>query len=605
MKTVKINPKQEKIKQEKKTKEVKPKKPKKGKSMYANGLYSTEGVNIAVAPADLLPPEEAVNISLSTSQKNRGYIFVDHKNIQEIYEKSGPLAKENEFQVHYWFLNFRYTAEDGSHIDVAVPTCYFNYNQFVTSGHIDFELTDVIPVSEALLPVHNMKVNQLMKTDLHSKINEIFGVTFEPMSVNFGTLHRHPGQSTHQSFSSTDLNVNVKTKRDSLGVVFPLATAEDDKPSFSMIIAVDGQTNHYYNPSAGIANLAHSEYRIANGDIKTGLHYEKNRCIAFSIKKRTKPSLVEKMFGAKEVSNTVVRFNNTESALVEQEQTLASLFEGLYDGVYTASTDIVLPTNVKQKVSAPAAKTVYKAPANAKHHPQYYYNEDDIEEMYKSFEEEQEIAKKADNAAENPYTKNMKVSIKDYNNAVAKLHAYEKNEKLQVLLDAFQKKDLTYGTNLHAIKKCVDDYNLVSIAYYGTPENQLELIETYVTEVEGNFTFDLRDIADFSAEITLTIENILTEKADFRKTISMFKMLNIQNTTDVEETTEVNEQKIEQIEESKVLEPDGNNATEDKHVNSIKTFAQDSGEVFQENKSIFKKATEAVGTLFHKEQDQK
>ena len=66
-------------------KEDKKQKTKKGKSMYANGLYSAAGTNITTAHADLLPPEEVVNISLSNSQKNRGYIFIDHKNIQEIY----------------------------------------------------------------------------------------------------------------------------------------------------------------------------------------------------------------------------------------------------------------------------------------------------------------------------------------------------------------------------------------------------------------------------------------------------------------------------------------------------------------------------------------
>ena len=565
---------------------------KKGKHMYANGLCSTAGINAAVAPEDLLPPEEAVNISLSNSQKNRGYIFVDHKNIQEIYEKSGPLAKNNEFQVHYWFLNFRYTAEDGSHIDIAVPTCYFNYEQFVTSEHIDFELTDVIPVSEALLPLHNMKVNQIMQTNLNAKINEIFGVTFEPMSVNFGTLHKHPGSSAHQSFSSTDLNVNVKTKRDSLGVVFPLATAEDDKPSFSMIIAVDGNFSggYYSNSSIGIANLAHSEYRIANGDIKTGLHYEKNRCIAFSIKKRTKPSLVEKMFGAKEVSNTVVKYNNTETSLVELEQNLASLFESLYDGVYTASTDVVLKENVKQKI-APVAKTTYKAKERVG--TTYYYNEDDIEEMYKSFEEEQELEKtKKESKNVNQYTKNMKVTEKDYNNAINKLEVYEKNEKLQILLDAFKKKDLAYGSDLNALKKCVDDYNLLSIAYYGTPQNQLELIETYVIETNGNFTFDLRDITDFAAEILLTIENILTEQDEFRRTISMYKMI---NSTEKNETLK-NKEIVESAEElENYVDPD-----------HIPYCEQLQNSVLEpENKSIFKKATEAVGTLFHKDPEQK
>lgn len=559
-------------------KEDKKQKTKKGKSMYANGLYSTTGTNTTAAHADLLPPEEVVNISLSNSQKNRGYIFIDHKNIQEIYEKSGPLAKDNEFQVHYWFLNFRYTAEDGSNIDIAVPTCYFNYEQFVTTGHIDFELTDMIPVSEAIEPLHNVKANQIMKTDLNAKINEIFGVAFEPMSVNFGTLHRHPGTSAHQSFSSTDLNINVKTKKDSLGVVFPLATAEDNKPSFSLIIAIDGQTNHYYSPSAGVANLAHAEYRVANGDIKTGLHYEKNRCIAFNIKERTKPSLVEKMFGAKEVSNTVVKFNNTENSLVEIEQSLGLLFEEFYNETYTASTDIVISDNIKKVVSTPKKETTKKQSFS------YYYNEDEVNEMYNEFDKENKEKKDASNH----YTKNMKVTEKEYVNAVNKLEDYEKNEKLNILIDAHNKKKLIYPLNFESLKKCVDDYNLLSIAYYGTPENQLELVETYFTELNGNFTFDTKDIEDFAAEIQLTIENITTEQSEFRRIISMWKMINSSSTKENKESQHIEEIK-EQISEDNII-----------YSEQLKNDA-----IEPENKSIFKKATEAVGTLFHKDIEQK
>lgn len=559
-------------------KEDKKQKTKKGKSMYANGLYSTTGTNTTAAHADLLPPEEVVNISLSNSQKNRGYIFIDHKNIQEIYEKSGPLAKDNEFQVHYWFLNFRYTAEDGSNIDIAVPTCYFNYEQFVTTGHIDFELTDMIPVSEAIEPLHNVKANQIMKTDLNAKINEIFGVAFEPMSVNFGTLHRHPGTSAHQSFSSTDLNINVKTKKDSLGVVFPLATAEDNKPSFSLIIAIDGQTNHYYSPSAGVANLAHAEYRVANGDIKTGLHYEKNRCIAFNIKERTKPSLVEKMFGAKEVSNTVVKFNNTENSLVEIEQSLGLLFEEFYNETYTASTDIVISDNIKKVVSTQKKETTKKQSFS------YYYNEDEVNEMYNEFDKENKEKKDASNH----YTKNMKVTEKEYVNAVNKLEDYEKNEKLNILIDAHNKKELIYPLNFESLKKCVDDYNLLSIAYYGTPENQLELVETYFTELNGNFTFDTKDIEDFAAEIQLTIENITTEQSEFRRIISMWKMINSSSTKENKESQHIEEIK-EQISEDNII-----------YSEQLKNDA-----IEPENKSIFKKATEAVGTLFHKDIEQK
>ena len=107
--------------------------------------------------------------------------------------------------------------------------------------------------------------------------------------------------------------------------------------------------------------------------------------------------------------------------------------------------------------------------------------------------------------------------------------------------------------------------------------NQLEQIETYVMEIEGNFTYDERDIADFINEIYLMLGNILLEQAEFRKTISMYKMLNPSNANKevIEETVAGSE---DQALPELVQEPDG---------------------------GIFKKAVEAVGTLFHKDQEQK
>ena len=75
--------------------------------------------------------------------KHHGIILQKHSIIQKMYEQSGPNAKSNEFQMHYWMLVFRHTFDDGGFFDIAVPTCYFNYEQFVSTAHVDFEMKDV------------------------------------------------------------------------------------------------------------------------------------------------------------------------------------------------------------------------------------------------------------------------------------------------------------------------------------------------------------------------------------------------------------------------------------------------------------------------------
>jgi len=139
----------------------------------------------AVAP-------KPINIKDKVVSANHGVILLSDKAMQEILINSGPLAKSNEFQVHYWFLNLRFRAADNSILDIAIPTVYFNYKQEVTSVHIDFDLKDVEAISEKLLPIHNSKVAEITNSNFISNLETKLNITFELSSVNFGSQHRHP-----------------------------------------------------------------------------------------------------------------------------------------------------------------------------------------------------------------------------------------------------------------------------------------------------------------------------------------------------------------------------------------------------------------------------
>ena len=170
--------------------------------------------------------------------------------------------------MHYWMLVFRHQFPDGGFFDIAIPTCYYNYEQFVSSAHVDFEMKDVSELSAKLVPLHNMITNQILATSFQSDIQSLFGVQFEPLSVDVGTLHRHPGGSASQRFSGTDLDANETHH----GIVFPLRSGTD-KPSFSGILAID----------SGECNVAHYEYRLVNGSYDTSdLSYIKGRCLAIT-----------------------------------------------------------------------------------------------------------------------------------------------------------------------------------------------------------------------------------------------------------------------------------------------------------------------------------
>lgn len=110
----------------------------------------------------------------------------EDETLQEIGEKSGELAKKNEFQVHYWALNLIKKFEDNSKIVVSIPLVIYNYPQEVASASIDFELKDVEKVSN-----ETKELAVTLGTELYSKIKNKFK-GFKPVITPLNSLHRHP-----------------------------------------------------------------------------------------------------------------------------------------------------------------------------------------------------------------------------------------------------------------------------------------------------------------------------------------------------------------------------------------------------------------------------
>ena len=276
-------------------------------------------------------------IKETKSSKNQGIILISQQAMQEIYEKSGPLANSCEFQTHYWFLNLRYRAEDNSILDIAIPTVYFNYTQKVSGARIDFEMKDVGEISAKVLPIHNMKVGEILKSDFIKYIELYFGVTFEKLSVDVGSIHKHPGSSKHQSFSGTDL---CTTPADH-GVVYPFGTCDNDKPNFAGIMALDSK----------VCNVAHYEYRTANGTLGTDISYTKGRCLAIMVNdKADTRSAVEKLFKAEPEEE----FKIKENYSIVDDDSITYLAKVFKDLNFKPFTDTVSATNLVE------TKTVYQ-----------------------------------------------------------------------------------------------------------------------------------------------------------------------------------------------------------------------------------------------------
>jgi len=266
------------------------------------------------------------------SKTNQGITLISKATMQKVYENSGDLAKANEFQTHYWALNFRHKAEDGSILDISIPTVYFNYKQEVSSAAIDFDLKDVKEYSEKLEPVHHMKVNQLLATGIKEQLEEAIGVPLEMQHSDINSIHRHPGSSTSQRFSGTDL---TKTATEP-GVVFPLASG-NETANFAGIMAIDSGTN----------NVAHYEYRTATGVLGTDIEYTKGRCAAIVIAPDSSISAIERLMGITEVSSYACYDSCSHSPIISK---IHGIGRSLYlEHAFEAFTDSVVSDHLTAK----------------------------------------------------------------------------------------------------------------------------------------------------------------------------------------------------------------------------------------------------------------
>lgn len=254
---------------------------------------------------------------------NIGIIYWQQDVLNQITIASGPLAVTNEFQFHYWALIARQEFPDGSIIDFAFPTVVFNYKQEVSTSHIDFEMKEVVSVSEMLIPAHQIVVNKLLPV-----LQEYFKdrtVTFRSEPLN--TMHRHP--TGISSFSGTDLKKSHITET---GIVFPLKTG-NITTSFSSII--------YNNPT----KMVHTEYRLATGnvDLEEGITYQKGRCVTVVRQSNPKISEAERFLSVK--SNSLPYIVNPTQLNISLDKCISNL----HTLEYFVDTRFIKAENVRKK----------------------------------------------------------------------------------------------------------------------------------------------------------------------------------------------------------------------------------------------------------------
>lgn len=345
----------ESIKAQNKASKNKQKKTKKSKKDHSMN-YHTAGHSIYSTTTATVQSK----IKTYKDFSNTGIILMDDDVMQIIRKQSGPLAPSCEYQVHYWSLVVRATFPDESILDICIPTVFFNYKQEVSGARIDFELSDVDIASETLLPIHNMKIQELTTSNFYHDLAALIpgNPTISFLSTNLNSMHKHPG-GISQSFSGTDLTTNHVHNT---GIVFPLAEG-NKKPNFAGIMAHVGADN----------KVAHFEYRIATGKIDDTaegvINYYRGRCVSIVKAKPTQgtsgvpPSFAEALFGIPSTpavpskSRTYYSTDEVTVKQVEESQTIQAIKQAWESSNFLPFTESVIESNIATKTYT-AAKTV-------------------------------------------------------------------------------------------------------------------------------------------------------------------------------------------------------------------------------------------------------
>jgi len=257
-----------------------------------------------------------------------GFLYTTQKMVHSITEKSGPLTSNNEYQVHYEAVNFRFTKE-GNFIDITIPSVVYNYPQEVSHAAISFKLKDVIATREIIKPLVEAKTKEIVSkfNPQFKQFAEKYGLELTVFNTAMSNIHRHPGGMS--SFSGTDYDTNP----DNPGIVFPYKSA-NMAPIYSSIIL------HREYPV-----LAHTEYRVAN-KIDDTITYYKGSCYTYC-KGFTKPVPAIYSFFM-ETTTTVPSFVLIDGD-TPNHNNIADIGNIFSKTDYEPSIDCVVSTNLETK----------------------------------------------------------------------------------------------------------------------------------------------------------------------------------------------------------------------------------------------------------------
>lgn len=287
------------------------------------------------------PPKKTVKKPIDTKRSDKlVFVFFDGKTLNKITELCLPKAGSSEFQVHYRALAV-HIEKDGFEVVFSIPTVFYNFDQEVSTGSVDYELDDIDTEAEKVEEISKeMTANLLKQLPFFSALKQMdYNVTFK--EGNFGSMHRHPGRF---GFSSVDLGKDPESP----GVIYRQKNTKDFYQTDS-VMYINGTECEIYTTETRIVNLKPSEDGGVDGDYcqtptisifkpEKGINEEANG--------------PEKVLG--DVANDIFskfHFIGAFGAEVKKYPMLEIILEMLHDMEYEPDISNVDPTRIEQAFS--------------------------------------------------------------------------------------------------------------------------------------------------------------------------------------------------------------------------------------------------------------
>ena len=325
------------------------------------------------APVKTVAPVVKMTEPIDTERSDKmSIVFFDTKTLNAITKMCLPFAKGSEFQIHYRALTVHIEKNDFE-VMFSIPTTFYNFDQEVSSGSVDYELDDIDNEAEKVKPTSDEIVQKLLADLPFFTALEELGFKVSLKEGNSGSIHRHPGRF---GFSTVDLGKDPESP----GVIYRHKVA--NSLHTDSVMYIDKSHCEIYTTEARIVNIEGAE----DGGVK-GDYCQIPTMSIIRPEESTEPEadLASSVLGEVDVDIfSSFHFVGAFGAEIKKYPMLGIILNMLKDLEYNPCIKNVVPKRITQRSWGVSAGSFYSGKKSGRGH-QNYYDDYMYGDMYEGF----------------------------------------------------------------------------------------------------------------------------------------------------------------------------------------------------------------------------